>query len=50
MKSMILLAALAGVLWGVVAPAWADDCPDGMRHSCTRNDDGTIGCRCVPRQ
>ncbi len=50
MKAMFLLAAMAGMLWGVVAPAWGDDCPAGMRHKCTHNSDGTIYCECVPRQ
>lgn len=50
MKSMILLAAIAGMLWGVIAPAWADDCPAGMRHKCTRTNDNTTYCECVPRE
>ena len=50
MKAVFLLAAMAGMLWGVVAPAWGDDCPDGMRHKCTHNSDGTIYCECVPQQ
>jgi hypothetical protein len=48
MKSMILLAAVAGVLWGVAAPARGDDCPAGMRHKCTHTSDGSY-CECVPR-